>query len=177
MNRLAAGLALALLPVAAFAQGDAHPVVDGIMAQLVPYIVAGVGLIITTLAGLVTAWLKAKWNIEISEVQAQKVTRALTNAAGGLIQKYGPEAAMKFDAAHPAVGAAAEDVLSRVGSAMKALGISPESVERRILEKIPLILPVDGGAPVAIAVAPAGETGPAGPAGPAGPKGANAKAP
>jgi hypothetical protein len=155
MRRIIFAFAIFCLPFAALAQGDAHPVVDTMLAQLVPYIVAGVGLIISTISALAVAWLKQKWNIDISEAQAAKVTRALTNAAGGLIQKYGPDAAMKLDAAHPAVALAAEDVISRVGSSMKALGINPASVEKRVLEQIPQVLPVDS-APVAIAVAPAG---------------------
>jgi hypothetical protein len=166
-------LAIALLialTAAAGAQTEGHPVVDNLMNQLLPYIVSGIGLLITTIVGLAVAWLKAKWNIEISQAQSDKVTRALTNAAGGLIQKYGPDAAMKFDAAHPAVALAANDVVARAGSAMKALGIDPQTVAQRVLEKVPQILPVDS-APVAIAVAPPGEQGPPGPAGAKGPPG------
>lgn len=166
-------VAFLLLPAAALAQADAHPIVDNLMAQLVPYIVTATGLIITTISGLAVAWLKQKWNIDISEAQAAKVTRALTNAAGGLIQKYGPEAAMKLDASHPAVALAAEDVLARAGSAMKALGINPASVEKRVLEQIPQVLPVDS-APVAIAVAPPGPEGPKGDTGKPGPAGKSA---
>jgi hypothetical protein len=150
---------------------DSHPVVDNLINQLLPYIVSGLGLLITTIVGLAVAWLKQKWNIEISQAQADKVTRALTNAAGGLIQTYGPKAAMDFTATHPAVVAAANDVVARASDAMNALGIDPATVAKRVLEKVPQILPVDS-QPVAIAVAPPGPPGVEGPPGPQGVKGA-----
>lgn len=160
-------LAIAFLPalsLAAWAQTDAHPVVDTLISQLLPYLATAIGLLITTITGLAVAWLKQKWNIEINASQAATLNQALTNAAGGLIQRLGPEAAMKLRPHDPSVQAYAERVSTGLATAIQQLGVDPATIGQRVLEKVPQVLPV-GDAPIAVAIAPQGEPGPAGPKG------------
>lgn len=128
---------------------EAHPVVDSLINQLLPYIATALGLAITTITGLAVAWLKEKWNVEISSAQAQKFNQALTNAAGGLIQKLGPEVAMKLAPGHPDVQAYAQRVSTGLSDSLKNLGVDPATVPQRILEKVPQVLPVDAAVPAA----------------------------
>ena len=173
MRRLAAGLMLACLPAAALAQGDTHPLppwADTLIAPLVPYVAVALGTAMTAAVGILVAYLNQsgrKIGVEITATQAAKLNQALTNAAGGLIQRLGPEVAMKVGPGHPDVQAYAERIADGLGAEIKELRIDPETIGQRVLEEVPQVLPVDG-APIAIAVAPAGEPGPVGPVGPAG---------
>ncbi len=171
--RLRFSVAFMLLPVAALAQTDtAHHGAEDIWAALLPYVIAGLGAFLTALLGLLTqalVRLNQKWAADILQANTDRIGKALTNAAGGLVQKLGAQAAMDLDAKHPEATSAAAEVMARVGPLLMQSGITPDSVAQRILEKVPALVATPA---TAIVVAgPAGEQGPPGPQGAKGAQG------
>ena len=143
---------IVFLPVFAFAQAAAPAAVpDGLWGMLQPVIMPAIGIVITGLATsaitILNSFLK-KYRIQVNK---ERATTALVNAASGLIQQHGPAIAMKLEAANPAAAAAAEEAIVRPGQVFDALRMDPASIAQLIVEKIPQVLPVEVPAPVIVA--------------------------
>ena len=108
---------------------------------LLPYIVAGFGLLISTIFSAIGLYLKKRWNIEMDQRFSNQLQTGATNAAGLLIMK----GAAKLDGAtikvhSEAVADAANDLIARFPEAIKHFDISTERVQEIIAGKIPQVL-------------------------------------
>lgn len=118
---------------------DVKPLIDGLM----PYIVSTVGGIIVILGGLLTAWLKQKFNIEIEAKQREAWQQTATNAAGDLIARGAvsiEQMTGRVTIHNQAMAEVINRAAERVPDAIKALGLTPEQMAQTITAKVPQVL-------------------------------------
>lgn len=131
-------------------QIDIKPLIDG----LLPYIVSALGGIIVLIGGLITTWLKRKWNIDIDQAHRNAWQQAAQNAAGALIAK----GAVKIEGNGTVSVKSAEmaqvinTVAQRVPEAIAHFGFTPDDIQHLIVAKIPQV--ISGSVPAAVAPAP-----------------------
>lgn len=125
-----------------------------IMDALLPYITAAVGGVITVLGGLIAAWLKQRWNIDIDQKHRDAWQQAAQNAAGALLARgaVSVEQSGKVSVNSEAMANVVNTVLSRVPGAIKHFGFEPDDVRNLIVAKIPQVM--TGSVPAAVAPAP-----------------------
>lgn len=118
---------------------DLKPLIDG----LVPYIVAAVGGVITVLGGLLTLWLKQKFNIDVDAKYREAWQQSATNAAGDLIAR----GAVKIEQAtgrlvieNKDMATVINTVIARVPDAVKHFGLTPDDIRTTVIAKVPQVL-------------------------------------
>jgi hypothetical protein len=118
---------------------DVKPLIDG----LLPYIISALGGVIVILGGLLTAWLKQKFNIDIEAKQREAWQQTATNAAGALIAKGAvsiEQQTGKITIHSEAMADVINTASERVPEAIRALGITPEQMAQTITAKVPQVL-------------------------------------
>lgn len=131
-------------------QIDLKPFIDG----LLPYIVSAVGSIIVILGGLITTWLKQKWNIDIDQAHRDAWQQAAQNAAGALIAKgavqIGDDGKVAVKSADMAQ--VINTMATRVPAAIAHFGFTTDEIQHLIIAKIPQVM--SGSVPPTVAPSP-----------------------
>ena len=125
----------------------------GLLDALFPYIVTGLGGIITVICGTIAVWLKQKWNIDADAKHLHTFEVTATNVAAGIVAKglTRIEANGKIVVPDNVLDRAAKTLIEeRAPDAVTHLGIDQEVAKDRIVEKIQQI----AGIPTAIVMPP-----------------------
>lgn len=125
-----------------------------IIDALLPYIIAAIGGIITVMGGVVTAWLKRKWNIDIDQKHRDAWQQAAQNAAGALLARgaVSIQQGGRVTVDNAEMAKVINTVIGRVPDAIKHFGFEPDDVQNLIVAKIPQVM--TGSVPAAVAPAP-----------------------
>lgn len=117
-------------------QIDLKPLIDA----LLPYIAAGLGLLITTICAALAAFMRNRWNVQTDKDTYDKIQTAAFNAAGALLAKgvVKIEASGKVTVKSQALADVANTVLDRVPKA----NYSEEQVQNLVVAKISQLPPV-----------------------------------
>lgn len=98
-----------------------------LIVQLEPYIIAGLGTIITALVGLAVAFIKQKTGVDIQASQVASLKDAMKTEAASMVAAASDNLAGKtFNVGSPVVAAAVTRVEARIPDLIKATGASPE---------------------------------------------------
>lgn len=129
---------------------DIKPLIDG----LLPYIVSTIGGIIVLIGGLLTVWLKQKFNIDIDQKHRDAWQQSAQNAAGALLARGAVkiEESGKISVQSEAMASVVNTVMERVPDAIKHFGFTPNDIQNLIVAKIPQV--VTGSVPATVAPAP-----------------------
>lgn len=144
-----AGVVLALAVGCALAQTPAAPVVIDtrpLVEQLVPYIIAVAGSVITVLGtlavGAINKWGRAH-GLQIDDSNRDALLASLRNGASGLIAAGAVrvEANGKINVSPGLVSSLAKDIVeNRAPDAVQHFGLTPDQVGQKIVEQMPQIL-------------------------------------
>lgn len=132
-----------------------------------------IAALITALVGWVAMTVKAKFNIDIEAKHREALTAFLNRQASSLVAKGAVQVqGLKINVSSDAVAVAANTALAAIPDALKFFGLTPEALEKRIIDLLPQQPAVAKAQAIALDVA-----NPATPSGaPATPGGAPAKA-
>ncbi|MEY9580949.1 hypothetical protein ABIE88_008525 [Bradyrhizobium diazoefficiens] len=104
--------------------------VDAINGAVMALITAGVGWL-----GVV---LKSKWNIDIEAKHREALTAFLNRQASSLVAKGAVKVqGLKVEVGSDALAVAANAALHSIPDALKFFGLTPESIQKRILDLLP----------------------------------------
>lgn len=144
-------VAVAPPAIVAYAQTTVAPAstdttinVGQLLAPWVQGLVAAAVTVIMALFGWLTAVINKRAGLEsnaaILEIEAhlrELLETALTNAAGWIVMKAGPELdKMTFDVKSPLIVQAIMSINSLAGSAVEKFGLSPDDLAKKIIAKI-----------------------------------------
>lgn len=136
--------AAVLVAMLAFA-GLAHAQETVISAEpwvttFMPFVQAVVLALIGAGVTFGTAYLNARWNIQIDAENRAAFQQSVTNAAGLLLQRLGADAAnAKIDVHSKAFAEAIRYVEKGAPEALAKWGITPDRVTEAILAKVPQV--------------------------------------
>lgn len=100
-----------------------------IIEQLEPYIITGLGAVITALVGWAVAFLKQKTGIEIQASQVASLKDAMKTEAGSMVAAASDNLSGKtFTVGSPVVAQAVKRVEARIPDLVKATGATPEAL-------------------------------------------------
>lgn len=104
--------------------------VDAINGAVMALITAGVGWL-----GVI---LKSKWNIDIEAKHRDALTAFLNRQASSLVAKGAVKVqGLKVEVSSDALAVAANTALHAIPDALKFFGLTPEALEKRILDLLP----------------------------------------
>jgi hypothetical protein len=117
-------------PSAAAVVADPNAIsLQPLIVQLEPYIITGLGAIITALVGWAVAFLKQKTGIDIQASQVASIKDAMKTEAGSMVAAADDNLAGKtFHVGSPVVAAAVSRVEARIPDLIKATGATPEAL-------------------------------------------------
>lgn len=105
--------------------------------DLEPYIAAALGVLITSLVALLTAFLKQHFNVVLTANQQAQLTSMVKTEAGSWIAK-GDASVMnaQVNVGSPDIAAAANKIIAGAPDIAKALGVTPAIVQQKIVGEI-----------------------------------------
>lgn len=104
--------------------------VEAINGAVMALITAGVGYLFMI--------LKSKWNIDIEAKHRDALTAFLNRQASGLVAKGAVKVqGLKVDVSSDALAVAANTALHAIPDALKFFGLTPEALQKRILDLLP----------------------------------------
>ncbi|WP_424630048.1 hypothetical protein [Bradyrhizobium sp. SYSU BS000235] len=143
MNRLfKAALCAAVLCVAvsSAARADTTIAVGDIWSDVVPYIVAAIGAVITFLVGWVLNLLKTKLGVSIDDSMRASLQTAATNAAGLVLNQLGNQLqGVKVDVKSALIADAVNYVIKAAPDAIAHFGLTPDAIAQKILALLPQV--------------------------------------
>ncbi len=108
-----------------------------IVQTLLPYVLAGVGSLITVVFGWMTYLLKKKFNIDIDAGMREALQTAATNGAAKVIAGLqGNFENMKIDVGSPLVAEAIRYVEAHAPDAIKHFGVNESTLADLVLAKL-----------------------------------------
>lgn len=132
-------LAVAVLayPYAAQAQVTPNTSIDldPFIAEVMPYLLALFGAVITAAVAWTTKKLNDWTGINIEAKHREALQSALLNGARAIMVKYTPQG-MKIDIANAPIREGVEFVLSSVPDAVKYFGLTPDEIEKHLMPKL-----------------------------------------
>jgi hypothetical protein len=133
----AAGFVLIVLApgVALAATIDVGQAFTGGLVDAVNGVIAG---LITALVGWVMVTLKTKFNIEIEAKHREALTAFLQRQASSLVARGAVKVqGLKVEVSNDAVAVAANTALHAIPDALKFFGLTPEVLQKRIVDLLP----------------------------------------
>lgn len=121
---------------------DTKPLIE----QLVPYVVALAGAVITAIGGIAVAWFNQwakKHGVEIDDSHRDALLQSLKNVAAGGIAKGAVKIEENGKVTIPPgiLSDMAKDIIeNRAPDAVGHFALTPEQVEQKIVEQIPQIM-------------------------------------
>lgn len=141
MKRCCLGAALAvpaLLCSAAASQAATIDIGQAFTGGLVDAINGAVMALITAGVGYLGVVLKSKWNIDIEARHRDALTAFLNRQASSLVAKGAVKVqGLKVDVTSDALAVAANTALHAIPDALKFFGLTPEALQKRILDLLP----------------------------------------
>jgi uncharacterized protein (TIGR02594 family) len=132
---------VALAPNFAFAA--TIDVGQALTGGLVEGINGAIAALITAAVGYVTVIFRNKFNIEIEAKHREALTAFLQRQASGLVAKGAVKVqGLKIEVASDAVAVAANTALHAAPDALKFFGLTPEALQKRIIDLLPQQLAV-----------------------------------
>lgn len=149
---LAASAAIGLLVGAAHAQaGETSVALGPLWEALSPYLADALAAIATALLGMIYAWVRAKFGMDIEARHREALHSAVVTGINLGMAKAGARfAGRHLQAGSPAVTEAMAWVARSVPDALAHFGVSPEGLEKLVLAKAQQLL---GAAPADAALA------------------------
>ncbi|MHB0784442.1 hypothetical protein [Bradyrhizobium sp. 5.13L] len=93
---------------------------------------------LTALAGWVFMTMKSKWNIDIEAKHREALTAFLNRQASSLVAKGAVKVqGLKVEVGSDALAVAANTALHAIPDALKFFGLTPEAIQKRILDLLP----------------------------------------
>lgn len=133
----AAGFVVLLLApgVAVAATIDIGQAFSGGFVEAINGVIAG---LITALVGWVLMTVKSKFNIEIEAKHREALTAFLQRQASGLVARGAVKLqGLKIEVSNDAVAVAANTALHAIPDALKFFGLTPEALQKRIIDLLP----------------------------------------
>lgn len=164
MRRLSLTVAFIVLATAALAQQigvSPLPPTDHIISvkplieQIIPYLVAAFGAIITALAGMAVKYIHDKTGVEIDAGHREAIQTAATNMAALLIKRIEAKVPTDIHVGSQALADAANNAIAAVPDAVAHFGITPENMAEKVTAKATIMLAgAPAPAPVIVQAAP-----------------------
>lgn len=124
----------AAFPVHAASIDVGQAVTGGVVELINGAIAAG----ITALVGWVLMTVKAKFNVEIEAKHREALTAFLQRQASSLVARGAVKVqGVKIEVASDAVAVAANTALHAIPDALKFFGLTPEALQKRIVDMLP----------------------------------------
>ena len=141
MNRfigVAAAMPAIYLASALAAHGASIDVGQAVTGGLVEIVNGTIAAGITALVGWVLMTVKAKFNIEIEAKHREALTAFLQRQASSLVARGAVKVqGIKIEVASDAVAVAANTALHAIPDALKYFGLTPEALQKRIVDMLP----------------------------------------
>jgi len=114
---------------------DVGQAFTGGMVDAVNGVIAG---LITALVGWVLVTIKNKFNIEIEAKHREALTAFLQRQASSLVARGAVKVqGLKVEVSNDAVAVAANTALHAIPDALKFFGLTPEALQKRIVDMLP----------------------------------------
>lgn len=108
-----------------------------LLREFSPLLLDAVGVAVLAFLGWLTAWLRTRFKINLDEARASAIGIAVTNAAGGVLNKLGEKAVTDVvSAADPSVKDAVDFVRKAVPDAVAHFDMGSDAIGERVINAV-----------------------------------------